>query len=97
MDESRMKEYWNKNIRLIVTLLIVWASVSLVAGIILAKPLFTIHIGGLPLSFWFAQQGSIIVFVLLIFIYAWRMDRLDKEYDVEEYKMTKSAGKGVGK
>ena len=97
MNESHMKEYWRKNVRLIVTLLIIWALVSLVAGIILAKPLSTIHIGKLPLSFWFAQQGSIIVFVFLIFIYAWRMDRLDKEYDVQEYKMTKSAGKGVKK
>lgn len=97
MNERGMKEYWHRNLRLIATLLIIWALVSLVAGIILAKPLFTIHIGGLPLSFWFAQQGSIIVFVLLIFIYAWRMDRLDEEYDVQEYKMTKSAGKGVEK
>lgn len=97
MNESRMKEYWRRNVRLIITLLIIWAAVSLVAGIILAKPLYNIHIGGLPLSFWFAQQGSIVIFIFLIFFYAWRMDRLDEEYDVHEYKMTKSAGKGVEK
>ncbi|GAB6155276.1 DUF4212 domain-containing protein [Desulfosporosinus burensis] len=93
MNDSNMKKYWQKNLRLIVILLTIWAMVSLGAGIILAKPLSAIQFGGLPLSFWFAQQGSIITFVILVFTYAWRMDRLDKEFDVQEYSMKKSAGK----
>lgn len=97
MSKSNMKKYWQRNLRLIAILLIIWASVSLGAGIILAKPLFAIQIGGLPLSFWFAQQGSIIIFVFLVFIYAWRMDRLDKEFDVQEYSMKKPAGKEAKK
>ena len=82
-----MKAYWKKNLAIIVSLLVIWALVSLVAGIILAIPLYGIQIGQLPLSFWFAQQGSIIIFIILIFYYAWRMDRLDQEYDVHEYKI----------
>jgi putative solute:sodium symporter small subunit len=83
------KAYWKKNTGLIGSLLAVWALVSLVAAIILAEPLYHIKLGGLPLSFWFAQQGSIIFFVLLIFYYSWRMDRLDREYGVEEVRLTR--------
>ena len=76
--------YWKKNVRLITILLIVWAVVSYGFGILLANALSGIHVGALPAGFWFAQQGSIYVFVALIFIYAWRMDKLDREYDVHE-------------
>ncbi|MTI79513.1 MAG: DUF4212 domain-containing protein [Firmicutes bacterium] len=79
--------YWRKNIGLIRKLLIVWALVSYGAAIILAKPLAGIQFFGLPLSFWFAQQGSILIFTCLIFIYAIRMDKLDKEYDVQEERL----------
>ena len=79
-----VKEYWRRNVRLITGLFVVWFAVSFLAGIILAEPLATIQIGQIPLGFWFAQQGSIIVFVLLIFIYAWRMNKLDREFGVED-------------
>ncbi|MRG85729.1 DUF4212 domain-containing protein [Salinibacillus xinjiangensis] len=85
---EKQREYWKRNIRLIVTLLIIWASVSLLAGIILAKPFSNIMFFEVPLSFWFAQQGSIIVFIFLIFTYAIKMDRLDREFGVEEVILT---------
>ena len=85
MDEkSRRESYWNANVRLIGILLTIWAVVSLGASIILAGPLYNIQIGSLPLSFWFGQQGSMITFVCLIFIYAFMMDRIDREHDVQE-------------
>ena len=53
-------------------------------GILLVEPLNSLHIGSLPLGFWFAQQGAIYVFVVLIFIYAWRMDKLDRKFGMRE-------------
>ena len=91
MNEERLKVYWKKNISLIIGCLIVWASVSLGAAIIFANPLYNIRLGGIPLSFWFAQQGSIITFVCLIFFYCWKMDKMDKEFDVHEVKLKKGA------
>lgn len=79
-----LQEYWRKNIRIMAWLLAVWAFVSYGLGIILVNPLNTIHIGGFPLGFWFAQQGSIYVFVVLIFVYCALMRKLDREYDVDE-------------
>ena len=76
--------YWRKNRTLITILLVIWALVSYVFGILMAVPLSGIHIGHLPAGFWWAQQGSMYVFVALIFIYAWRMDKLDREHDVHE-------------
>lgn len=84
LDPAKAQAYWQRNVRLIITLLIIWAAVSLGASILLANVLFNIKIGQLPLSFWFAQQGSIIVFVILIWVYCWRMDKLDQEFDVQE-------------
>ena len=78
------KAYWRANVRLIAVLLAIWALVSVVFGILLIDQLNTWKIGRLPLGFWFAQQGSIYVFVVLIFVYAWRMDRLDRRYGVAE-------------
>lgn len=83
-DESWRKEYWRRNLRLMVTLLAIWFLVSFVCGILLIEPLNEIVINGFPLGFWFAQQGSIYTFVLLILIYAVRMDRLDDEFGVSE-------------
>lgn len=77
-------EYWKKNVSIILRCLVVWFVVSLLAGILLAPALNGISIGGYPLGFWFAQQGAIYVFILLIFYYAWRMNRLDREFDVHE-------------
>ncbi|ACV69762.1 DUF4212 domain-containing protein [Desulfohalobium retbaense] len=76
--------YWRQNLRLMAGLLSVWALVSYGCGIFFVVPLNTIRLGGFPLGFWFAQQGSILVFVVLIFVYAWRMNHLDRKYDVHE-------------
>lgn len=84
IDPAKAKEYWQRNVRLILTMLTVWAVVSYGFGILLVEPLNAIMIGQIPLGFWFAQQGSIIAFVILIFVYCWMMDRLDNEFDVQE-------------
>ena len=76
------KAYWRANITLILSLLAVWAIVSYGCSILLVDWLNQFSLGNLPLGFWFAQQGSIYVFVVLIFIYALAMDRIDKKYGV---------------
>ena len=76
--------YWKANLRLIVVSLVIWALVSFGFGILLRPMLSGIEVGGTDLGFWFAQQGSILVFLALIFFYAWRMNKLDREYGVEE-------------
>lgn len=81
---EKMAQYWSAHLRLLFGSLIVWFVVSYGFGIILVEPLNAIHIGGYKLGFWFAQQGSIYVFLILIFFYAWRMNHLDREYDVHE-------------
>jgi putative solute:sodium symporter small subunit len=81
---DRLKEYWKANLRLLTGCLIVWFIVSYGFGILFATPLNNIQIAGFKLGFWFAQQGSIYVFLVLIFFYAWRMNKLDREYDVHE-------------
>lgn len=86
MDEGQRRSYWRRNLRLMAVLLTIWAAVSFGAAIIFVEPLNRIVIGGYPLGFWFAQQGSIIVFVVLIAIYVWRMDKLDAEYGITEYE-----------
>lgn len=85
--EAKSRGYWRANVRLQAILLSVWAIVGYVLSILLAERLNEIEIGGFPLGFWFAQQGSIVVFVALIFIYAWRMDHIDHEYDVHEEEL----------
>jgi putative solute:sodium symporter small subunit len=84
MDPDRGKAYWKANRSLILVLLAIWAAVSLGCGILLVQPLNAVRFFGVPLGFWFAQQGSIYVFVVLIFVYAWRMDRIDRDHDVHE-------------
>ena len=76
--------YWSANVRIILTCLAIWATVSFGFGIILRPMLMGIAVGGTDLGFWFAQQGSILVFLALIFFYAWRMNKLDAEHGVEE-------------
>jgi putative solute:sodium symporter small subunit len=76
--------YWKANLRLIVSSLIIWALVSYGGGIIFRPLLSSIEIGGTDLGFWFAQQGSILTFIGLIFFYAWRMNKLDKEFGLDE-------------
>lgn len=79
-----MQEYWRSNVRIVLTLLGCWFAVSYLFGILLVDELNQIRMGGFKLGFWFAQQGSIYAFVLIIFIYIWLMNRLDKKYDVNE-------------
>ncbi|MHC5108384.1 MAG: DUF4212 domain-containing protein [Planctomycetota bacterium] len=78
------RRYWRANIRLISILLFIWAAVSYGCSILFVEQLNKFQIGALPLGFWFAQQGAIYVFVILIFFYAWAMDRLDRKYGVAE-------------
>ena len=84
MDKQKRKEYWRANLRYVAILLSIWFLVSYVFGILLAEPLNKIKMGGFELGFWFAQQGSIYVFVVLIFVYVWLMNRLDKKFGVHE-------------
>ena len=76
--------YWKANVRLILISLVIWAVVSFGFGILLRPALSGISVGGTDLGFWFAQQGSILVFLGLIFFYAWRMNKLDQKFDVHE-------------
>ena len=81
---SKGMEYWRRNLRLIVGCLVVWFVVSFGFGILLVDTLNNFHLGGYKLGFWFAQQGSIYIFVALIFFYANKMNALDKEFDFDE-------------
>ena len=84
MSESNGQAYWKANLKLIALCLAIWFVVSYLFGILLVDQLNAISIGGYRLGFWFAQQGSIYVFVVLIFFYAFRMNKLDRQYDVHE-------------
>jgi putative solute:sodium symporter small subunit len=86
VDEHQRREYWRRNLRLMAVLLTIWALVSFGAGILFVEPLNEVVIAGFPLGFWFAQQGSIITFVILIAVYVTRMDKLDAEFGVDEYE-----------
>ncbi|MEP2937319.1 MAG: DUF4212 domain-containing protein [Gilvibacter sp.] len=82
--KSKAKKYWKTNLRYLAILLFIWFAVSFGAGIIFKDTLDQFYLGGFPLGFWFAQQGSIYVFVVLIFIYIWLMNRLDKKFGYNE-------------
>ena len=84
MTEEKAKAYWKENISAILKLLVVWFLVSYGAGILFINQLNTIEISGVKLGFWFAQQGSIYIFVILIFVYVGWMNRIDEKYDVHE-------------
>ena len=81
---DNLKKYWKKNLSYLGILLTVWFVVSYGCGILFADALNGVMLGGFPLGFWFAQQGSIYVFVILIFVYVYLMNKLDKEFDVDE-------------
>lgn len=76
--------YWRANIRLMITLLSIWFAVSFLAGILLVDYLDQFRLFGYKLGYWFSHQGSIYIFIVLIFVYAWRMNALDKRFGVEE-------------
>ncbi|MDH5298363.1 MAG: DUF4212 domain-containing protein [Desulfobulbaceae bacterium] len=82
--EKSLAQYWKKNLSLMLILLSIWAVVSYGCGILFVEQLNAIKIGGFPLGFWFAQQGAIYTFVVLIFVYYFRMQKMDKEFDVHE-------------
>ncbi|MGC2855536.1 DUF4212 domain-containing protein [Novispirillum sp. DQ9] len=84
LSQSEATAYWRANLKVVALCLVVWFVVSYGFGILLADTLNSIHLGGYPLGFWFAQQGSIYVFLALIAFYAWRMNTLDREFDVDE-------------
>ncbi len=75
--------YWRANVRILAILLSIWFVSSFGLGIFFVEPLNTLSLGGFPLGFWFAQQGSIYIFILLILVYARWMDRIDRRYDVD--------------
>lgn len=83
-SNDKAKAYWRENIRLLLSLLAIWFVVSYGFGILLVDVLNEIHFMGFKLGFWFAQQGSMYVFIALIFVYVSKMNSLDKKYDVHE-------------
>ena len=85
MDKKKdQKGYWKANLKVLGLLLSIWFLASYGCGILFADALDTIKVGGFKLGFWFAQQGSIYVFLILIFVYIWWMNKLDKKYGVAE-------------
>jgi len=82
--KTQKKHYWKSNLKYLALLLSIWFTVSFLFGIVFAESLNQFYLGGFPLGFWFAQQGSIFCFVLLIFIYVYLMNRLDKKHNVDE-------------
>jgi putative solute:sodium symporter small subunit len=83
-EKPNNNAYWAANIRLVTILLVIWALASYGFAILLRPLISGIAVGGTDLGFWFAQQGSILVFLVLIFFYAWRMNKLDREFGVDE-------------
>ena len=83
LEENR-RAYWRENLTIVAVLLTVWFVVSFILSIIFVDELNEIRFGGFRLGFWIAQQGSLFVFVTLIFIYVWLMNRLDRKYGLEE-------------
>lgn len=83
-SEEDRKAYWKENLSLVAILLVIWFVVSFGAGILFADALNSIRLGGYKLGFWFAQQGSIYTFVVLVFVYSKKMGDLDRKYGVDE-------------
>ncbi len=84
MKKEVMESYWKSNVRLVLILLFVWFSVSFLAGIVFLDFLNQFRLFGYKLGFWFSTQGSIYAFVILIFFYAWCMNKIDERHGVEE-------------
>ena len=83
-DNDKSKQYWKRNIRILLSLLAIWFIVSYGFGIILVDMLNNFQLFGFELGFWFAQQGSQFVFILVIFIYVYKMNKLDREFEFDE-------------
>jgi putative solute:sodium symporter small subunit len=84
MSKENMKLYWKRNVRILFILLAIWFLVSFGFGIFFREALDAFQLGGFPLGFWFAQQGSIYAFIILIFVYVRLMNKLDKGFGVDE-------------
>ena len=84
MKKSHQKKYWKTNLKYLAILLSIWFIVSFGCGILFVDELNTIRMGGFKLGFWFAQQGSIFLFVIIIFIYVYLMNKLDKKYGYDK-------------
>ena len=82
--KDKTKQYWKANLKIVFSLLVIWFVASFGFGIIFSDTLDQIRLGGFKLGFWFAQQGSISIFVIIIFLYVWLMKRLDKKLSKEE-------------
>jgi putative solute:sodium symporter small subunit len=82
--DSNAKAYWSATLGLLTKVMVIWFLCSYVAGILLAPVLNSIHLGGYPLGFWFAQQGSIYIFIALIFWYAKKMGEIDRQFGMQE-------------
>ena len=83
-EDNQSQAYWSATLSLLTRILIIWFAVSFGAGILFADLLNKIQLGGYPLGFWFAQQGSIYIFIALIFYYAKKMNDIDRRFDVHE-------------
>ncbi|MCB1649275.1 MAG: DUF4212 domain-containing protein [Gammaproteobacteria bacterium] len=83
MSDKNAHAYWRANVRIVLTLLLVWFFISFVCGILLADFLDQFRIGGFKLGFWMAQQGSIYGFIVLIYVYIRQMDKLDRKFDLD--------------
>lgn len=84
MDRDKQRRYWRTNLKYLAVLLSIWFAASFGCAILFVDQLDRIRIGGFKLGFWFAQQGSIYIFVILIFVYVLLMNRLDRRFGVEE-------------
>lgn len=82
--KDKTQQYWKANLKIVFSLLVIWFIASFGFGIILSDTLDQIRLGGFKLGFWFSQQGSIYIFVIIIFLYVWLMKRLDKKLSKEE-------------
>ncbi len=87
-SDDRHRSYWRRNLIYLAILLAIWFIVSYGCGILFVDELDRVRLGGFKLGFWFAQQGSIYTFVVLIFVYVWLMNRLDRKHDVDERERT---------
>ena len=92
LSETQRRAYWRKNLITVAALLSVWFIVSFALSIVFVDALNEIRMGGFRLGFWMAQQGSLYIFVILIFVYVWLMNRLDREYGVAEQADARSNG-----
>lgn len=83
-SNEKARAYWKQNLKYLIVLLIIWFVVSYGCGILFKEQLDSIQLGGFKLGFWFAQQGSIYVFVVLIFVYVYLMNKLDRKFGFDE-------------